>query len=202
METTGSFCRLPGPDGFLAIEGKVYHRLQPEKTGMGLRWLLYDGYDNSCTPNHALSLPAIWLDVVKRALTRDNPFVKRFITLRTEIPAENIPNHVIQLSGSGSVGEVAAIMRYENLAIGSADPRTLAVCIGRDHKVQIPTISKLWEPLVYPLFFEKGSLGWGVVNNANDLEMVHAEDDQNLQSTQMWFYRIRLLREKRFHIFG
>lgn len=202
METTGAFARPPGPDGFLAIEGKVYHRLRPEKVGMGLRWVLYDAYDASRAPNFSLSLPSQWVDVVKRVLMRDNPFAMRFLSLRTDLPSDGVPDHVIQLRGNGSVGEVAAIMRYDNIAVGSIDPRTLAVCVGRDHKAQIPTVSRLWEPLVYPLFFEKGSLGWGVINNENDLLMVDATEDTDLQSTQMWYYRIRLLREKRFHVFG
>ena len=202
METTGSMERLSGPDGFLAIEGKVYHRLRPEVKGTGLRWVLYDGYDRDSTPHGGRQVPLHWVDVLKQALIRDNPFARKFLILRNGLLPEETPNHVIELSDSGSVGEVAAILRYENTAIGSTDPRNLVVCVGRDHKVQIPTISKLWEPLAYPLLFDKGTLGWGITTDLENLSVDEAVDDSDVSSTQMWYYRIMLLREERFQIFG
>ena len=202
METTGLFRRPAGPDGFLAIEGKVYHRLRPEKTGMGLRWVLYDGYDATRTPDLASVLPQDWVDVVKRVLMRDNPFAQKFLSLRSDLPSDGLLNHIIHLNGNDVVGEVAAIMRYDNATVGNIDPRTLAVCVGRDDKKQIPTVSKLWEPLVYPLFFDKGSLGWGITGNVSDVLETEVAEDNEYHSSQMWYYRIRLLTEKRFHVFG
>ena len=202
METTGSMERLNGPDGFLAIEGKVYHRLRPEVRNTGLRWVLYDGYDRDSTPHGGRNVPLHWVDMLKRALIRDNPFSRRFLMLRNELLPDETPNHVVRLSESGSVGEIAAIMRYENTAVSSSDPRSLVVCVGREHKVQIPTISRLWEPLAYPLFFDKGTLGWGVINDVNNFTVPDSIDDSEVSSTQMWYYRILLLREERFRIFG
>lgn len=202
METTGSMNRLRGPDGFVAIEGKVYHRLRPEVQGTGLRWVLYDGYDRDATPRGGRNVPTEWIEILKQALTRDNPFARQFLTLRTDVLPDNTPNHVIHLKGTNSVGEIAAITRYDSTAIDSVDPRNLVVCVGHDAKVQIPTISRLWEPLAYPLFFDRGTLGWGIIGSSDTLSMTEATEDSDVQSTQMWYYRIRLLTEERFHIFG
>ena len=144
----------------------------------------------------------LYLSVFKRALARDNPFARQFLMLRNDLLPNETPNHVIELKGSGSVGEIAAITRYDSTAVGSVDPRNLTVCVGHDDKRQIPTISKLWEPLAYPLFFDKGTLGWGVINDADGLSLTEPVEDSDVQSTQMWYYRIRLLTEERFHIFG
>ena len=115
---------------------------------------------------------------------------------------ENCPNHVIRLSGIGAIGEVAAILRYDSTAMDSTDPRNLIVSVGQNNKVQIPTISRLWEPLAYPLLFDKGTLGWGVVNDLHNLNMPEYVNESEIQSTQMWYYRIMLLREERFSLFG
>ena len=197
METTGSFDRAPGPDGFVAIQGKVYHRLRPDKSGTGLRWVLYDGYGGESTPHGGYNLPATWINAIRTTLMRDNPFAREFLILRNELSAANCPDHRIELSGSGAVGEIAAIIRYDNTAVDSVDPRKLVICVGRDQKVQIPTISRLWEPLAYPLLFDKGTLGWGVISNVSQV-LTEDTDESAVQSTQIWYYRIMMLREERF----
>ena len=115
METTGSMERLNGPDGFVAIEGKVYHRLRPEARGTGLRWVLYDGYDRSSTPHEGRRVPMEWVDILKRALIRDNPFARKFLMLRNALLPNETPNHIIRLSENGTVGEIAAILRYDKI---------------------------------------------------------------------------------------
>lgn len=204
METTGTFDRPPGPEGFVAIQGKVYHRLRPDKAGTGLRWVLYDGYrdDRNVIPHRGYGLPSTWINAIRTTLSRDNPFAREFLILRDELSAADCPEHLIELRGNGAVGEIAAIMRYENTAVDSVDPRNLVICVGREQKVQIPTISRLWEPLAYPLLFDKGTLGWGVINNAHDLQMPEYVDGDAVQSTQIWYYRIRMLREERFSLYG
>ena len=203
METTGTFPRPPGPDGFLAIQGRVYHRLRPDVNGTSLRWILYDGYDSRSTPHEGYNLPREWIDMIKRALIRENPFAREFLMLRNDyLTNTDCPNHVIRLSGIGAIGEVAAILRYDSTAIDSVDPRNLVVGLGRNMKVRVPTISRLWEPLAYPLLFDKGTLGWGVINDVGNLDMPEDIDESEVQSTQIWYYRIMLLREERFNLFG
>ena len=203
METTGVFPRPPGPDGFLAIQGRVYHRLRPDVNGTGLRWVLYDGYDIGSTPHNGYDMPQIWIDMVKRGLSRENPFAREFLMLRNDLLANaECPNHVVRLSGIGAIGEVAAILRYDSTAVDSVDPRNLIISRGRNNKIQIPTISRLWEPLAYPILFDKGTLGWGVINDIQNLDMPDYVNESEVQSTQMWYYRIMLLREERFTLFG
>ena len=72
----------------------------------------------------------------------------------------------------------------------------------------IPTVSRLWEPLAYPLLFPHGSLGWGLVGRTDDVADANqplganAAPDFELATTQMWHYRYYLLHEERFQIFG
>ena len=201
METTGSFDRAPGPDGFVAIQGKVYHRLRPDKSGTGLRWVLYDGYSSGSTPHEGYGLPPSWINAIRTTLMRDNPFAREFLILRNELSTDDCPNHIIELNGNGAVGEIAAIMRYDNTAVDSIDPRKLVICVGREQKLQIPTISRLWEPLAYPLLFDKGTLGWGVISNVREVLPEDTEENA-VQSTQIWYYRIMMLREERFSLYG
>lgn len=56
----------------------------------------------------------------------------------------------------------------------------------------LPSTSRLWEPLAYPLLFLHGTLGWGARDN-------HDEDPSG---SQMWYYRFNLLHEPWFSIFG
>ena len=65
-----------------------------------------------------------------------------------------------------------------------------------------PTISHLWEPLTYPLFFPSGTLGWGIGDTSSNITQQYDDQDLNTPTTQMWYYRARLLRDRRFHIFG
>jgi Helitron helicase-like domain at N-terminus len=74
-------------------------------------------------------------------------------------------------------------------------------------QIQIGTTSRLWEPLCYPLFFPHGTLGWGLIDGANDFRTGQRRDqtlanDLDAPTTQIWHYRARLLREPRFEIFG
>ena len=66
----------------------------------------------------------------------------------------------------------------------------------------IPTISRLWEPLAYPLLFPHGTLGWGLMGSIGASADQYNDSDFDAPTTQIWLYRARLLREARFHIFG
>jgi Helitron helicase-like domain at N-terminus len=74
-----------------------------------------------------------------------------------------------------------------------------------DHVVNItvPSDSRLWEPLAYPLLFPHATLGWGVIG--------HLQYNSNHQRTQrrqreplslIWHTRQRVLREPRFLMLG
>ncbi|KIY51825.1 hypothetical protein FISHEDRAFT_12425, partial [Fistulina hepatica ATCC 64428] len=68
----------------------------------------------------------------------------------------------------------------------------------------IPTLSRQWEPLSYPLLFPHGTLGWGLPVSEQGLsDRWLRSDDTDTIGSQLWYYRVRLLRdEPRFHIFG
>jgi len=56
-----------------------------------------------------------------------------------------------------------------NTAHSEIRPRHLVITRVNGHTQRIPSISRLWEPLAYPLFFPHGTLGWGLVGNSNIL---------------------------------
>ena len=58
--------------------------------------------------------------------------------------------------------------------------------------------------MVYPLLFPHASLGWGIIGDHEQLNAIPHQRDvtADVATTQMWFYRLRLLHEPRFEIFG
>ena len=118
-------------------------------------------------------------------------------TLQTE---HRYPTASLILQDSGC-HEIAAVMRYENTIQSEISPRSLIISRKTESRQRIPTVSRLWEPLAYPLLFPAGTLGWGLhstAGNSNDHNIHNSEKT----TTQMWFYRGRLLREQWFAIFG
>lgn len=82
METTHPFPAIAGPPGFVAIQGKVYHRVRPTHTNSAVRWLLYDGFLEQFAPhaNWASVIPPLWLTAMRAALLNVNPFVSSRIS--------------------------------------------------------------------------------------------------------------------------
>jgi hypothetical protein len=201
LETTHEFPRNFGPPGFLAIQGKVYHRIRPGHQDSAVRWLLYDGWMSE-TPRAQLAaqIPDLWVRQLRSALYRVNPLVQGFHSLGWHL--QNNEDVSLILHDRGDVPEVAACISYENTTTNQVAPRQLVVAPRSTRIQHIPSSSRLWEPLVYPLLFPHGTAGWGV-------QGIHVDDDgmandfsEGAASTQMWYYRARLLREPRFQIFG
>ena len=78
LETTQPFPQINGPPGFMAIQGRVYHRVRPNHSNSAVRWLLYDGFIQTTPPHqHAdwfASIPPAWITAFKNALLRVNSF--------------------------------------------------------------------------------------------------------------------------------
>lgn len=151
----------------------------------------------------ANALPDSWKLAVQNALTSVNPLVSSIQNLASLDP-EHCPDARLILRDSGT-SEIAAIMSFDNTIQSQIKSRTLVI---QQNNVaakpwQIPTVSRLWEPLVYPLLFPQGTLRWGIVGTAHEIQQNQPLDDEfDAPTTQMWFYRARLLREHRFAIFG
>ena len=199
LETTHAFPQNRGPLGFFSIQGKVYHRVRPTHKNSAVRWFLYDGHLNDIPHSDlAATIPKHWINAATAALLRINPFVHGLRTL--SVQANLFPTAQLTLSDSGGTPEIAAIISYENTTARQIRPRQLIIKPKNRQSLHISAVSRLWEPLAYPLFFPNGSLGWGLMNNNYaSLDSDHAE---NKPTTQMWHYRARLLREPRFRIFG
>ena len=96
-------------------------------------------------------------------------------------------------------------MCYENSLRSQISPRSLLISTTNDRNQSISTVSKLWEPLVYPLFFPHGTLGWGITPSRQEASSITLDDsagNSDIPTTQIWHYRVRLLREPRFSILG
>ena len=201
LETTQPFPNPPpGGPSFFAIQGKVYHRIRPTHQDSAVRWLLHDGFMQQSAPHSRwnAALPPLWTEALTAALSRVNPFVTQLRNL-TAI-ASNIPTAHLVLQDSGSSPEIAAIMRYENTTRNQTKSRNLRVSKTDGHNQTISTVSRMWEPLAYPLLFPQGTLGWGIPDSTSVTPTSHATPDT--ATTQMWHYRARLLHEPRFSIFG
>ena len=115
METTHPFLKVPGPSGFVAIQGHVYHHLRPNHQNSAVRWLLYDGFMRNMVPFKDLAqiLPPNWIDALKNALLAYNPLVGGLFHLSILDPTL-CPNAHLTLEDTGTATEIAAVMNYEN----------------------------------------------------------------------------------------
>ncbi|CDO71194.1 hypothetical protein BN946_scf184845.g64 [Trametes cinnabarina] len=98
-------------------------------------------------------------------------------------------------------------MSYSNTSHSEVNARRIVISRTNSQNQTIPTTSRFWEPLSYPLLFPHGTLGWGLAHSSGDntARLGHHGLDaaaEESETTQIWFYRARLLREERFAIFG
>lgn len=81
LESTHPFPRDNGPQGFVSIQGKIYHRVRPSHHNSAVRWLLFDGFmqDLAGAPYNdadwADRIPSSWKVALRAALQLHNPFV-------------------------------------------------------------------------------------------------------------------------------
>jgi hypothetical protein len=167
LETTANFPVVPG--GFIAIQGKVYHRIRPHHASSAVRWILYDGFENASAPHTAIfaSLPPHWIDAVRDALTHSNPFVQRLQALSLYVPTQQTNLRIELLEDTQP--ELVALLRFDSTSRSGITPRRLTVRLNDNTIEHVPSTSRLWEPLAYPLFFPHGTLGWGTNGTRNNV---------------------------------
>jgi hypothetical protein len=163
METDAVFPNIV--NGFVAIQGKLYHRIRPTHQSSAIRWILYDGFEdrNVPHPSHYSNLSSVWIDVVRHALMTRNPLVRN-LTEMSQLALSGDNEIGIELLDSASP-DIVALIHYDGTTTSTIQPRRLTVRF-RDETIQyVPSTSPWWEPLAYPLFFPDGTLGWGVSEN-------------------------------------
>ena len=65
LESSHTF-PAPGNPSFVAIAGRVYHRLRSSpEANSAVRWLLYDGFDPSAAPHNNTSIPPQWITLLR-----------------------------------------------------------------------------------------------------------------------------------------
>lgn len=206
LETTHQFPQIGGPPGFFAIQGRVYHRVRPSHCNSAVHWFLYDGFLRDKIPHSewATTIPSEWIDAMETSLLLHNPFVQSLCFL-SSIDPNLCPAAHLTIKDSGPTSEIAAVMNYANTTRNDAQSRSVVVVRHDGDNQSISTISRLWEPLAYPLLFPHGTLGWGVVGSDSEIETglaAHSQDDVDSSTRQIMHYRARVLREPRFQIFG
>jgi hypothetical protein len=91
------------------------------------------------------------------------------------------PDAQLIIHDSGA-SQIAAVLSFDNTSQSNLFPRRLVISKTDDCNHAIPTVSRLWEPLAYPLLFPHGSLGWGLVGKSSD---VTAGSSRMLQVTSL-----------------
>ncbi|KAI1790865.1 hypothetical protein LXA43DRAFT_890182, partial [Ganoderma leucocontextum] len=125
VETTLPFFKFRGPQGFFSIQGRVFHRLRAEHEDSPVHWIVYDGFALDCPPHakHARKIPAQWIERVRDALLRCNPFV-RCLRILGDLDPQTCPYAHVVLSDTGAPSpEVAALLRYDNTVGADVQPR-------------------------------------------------------------------------------
>ena len=121
-----------------------------------IRWMLYDGFNDSSIPHHthAQDIPSSWIQAIRTSLTQYNPFMSSVLSLQNlqlQQPLQfGTASIIIQDSGCA---EIAAVMCYENTLRSAISPRSLLISTTDSCTQLISTVSQLWEPMAYPLFF-------------------------------------------------
>lgn len=198
LETTQPFpIQANGPPGFVAIQGRVYHRVRPTHENSAVRWLLYDGHEDAARVPHSnapwfTDVPPHWISAFRHALLRLNPFASTLRSL-SQLRSTGLLNVELILEDTGTP-EIAAVMSYTNTTQEEIKAWRLIVVTVDGQNQSVSTMSRFWEPLSYPLLFPHGTLGWGLTDNRADADLAGANPDADLPTTQMWHYRARLLR--------
>ena len=154
-------------------------------------------------PHNDNSIPQHWITLLRECFLRINPLtrsIRSLHDLQLEDP-DNFATASVIVRDAGA-SEIAALMCYDNTTLSEVVPRSLVISRQNGRDQYIPTVSRLWEPLAYPLFFPFGTLGWGLVGSTRDPAQQYTNTDFNAPTTQIWHYRARLLREPLFQIFG
>ena len=154
METIHLFLMVPGPLGFIAIQGCIYHCLRPNHQKLVVHWLLYDGFMHNMVPfkDLAQTLPLNWINALRNALLAYNPLVGGLFHLSIIDPTL-YPNAHLTLEDTGTATEIAAVMNYENTTQSDVKAQQLIVIQHDSSNQSTSTISCLQEPLAYPLLF-------------------------------------------------
>ena len=207
LQTTHAFPNHGHPS-FFAVQGRVYHQVRATHANSAFRWFLLDGGHDDSQPfldNGGFNLPAFWIPTVRQMMSFVNPLARQLLHMR-DLPLPLRPELGVILHDPGVAAEVAAIMFLDNTARRNIQPRDMTVIIPRrnadgslatdDHgvpigaqSISVPSASRYWEPLAYPLLFPHGTLGHGFDGERSDLSLI-------------WHVRQRLLREPRFDTFG
>ncbi|KAI0765555.1 hypothetical protein BC629DRAFT_1293449, partial [Irpex lacteus] len=117
MESTVSFPNVPAHDGFVAVEGKIYHRVRPDHQSSPIKWLIYDGFHPSRLPRpgYADVLKPQWTLTIQHVLLRVNPFVRALMQLGSLNAGTAASAHVVLRETTAP--ELAACLSFENTSL-------------------------------------------------------------------------------------
>ncbi|KAI0812621.1 hypothetical protein BC629DRAFT_1650501, partial [Irpex lacteus] len=124
LESTVHFPLLDDHNSFVALEGRLFHRIRPSHQNSPIKWLIYDGFHPASTPHprHAAQLPPDWIPLMQSALLQVNPFVRSLLQLST---VANPIAHVVLLESTAP--ELAACLSFENTALAEYNPRRIII---------------------------------------------------------------------------
>jgi hypothetical protein len=180
----------------VAVNGRIYHRMIDVTEPMhSMHWFIYDEVQRQ-TSATSHGVPMKYVQRVRSALRSVNPYVDHLHHFYDFSESDTI---AIELTEPPAGQDFAAIIHANNST--EIEPRS--VCIWQNSNTEgtfIPIFSRHYEPLQYPLLFPHGNLGWGLryETDEDSNEVAH----RAVAMTQREWYKSRLLREDRFHIFG
>lgn len=181
----------------VAITGRTYHRmLDITAPHHSIHWFLYDEQER-VTESHKWKVPTTWTTGVKTDLENCNPYVHHLRQFASMWTHDNETTAALELSDATARGDFAVVMHASNST--QINPRRILIWHNNDQDPTfIPTFSRHYEPLQYPVLFPHGTPGWGLTPDATDSFRLK----NTLPFTQRQWYRSLLLREPRFIDFG
>lgn len=184
LGVSGGFIPLAAPSN-VAISGRVYHRLRDIGVGEhSMRWFLHDE-DSRVQSARSQHIPMALFTSFQEYLRMVNPYM-RHLQHAAALTTPQQP-FALELRDTVAGGDVAAILHTD---MGAAvEPRSVVIWRhGQRDSTPVNILSSQYEPLQYPVFFPHGTPGWQMKTYP--------------RCSQIWWYRMRILREYRFKLFG
>jgi hypothetical protein len=147
----------------------------------------------SCT----WDVPINWTEAVKADLEEYNPYVHHLRQFAFMWTHNKDTTAALELSDTTARGDFVVLMHASNST--QVNPCRILIWHNKDQDPTfIPTFSRHYEPLQYPVLFPHGTPGWGLTPDSTD----NFRLKNNLPFTQRQWYKSLLLREPRFSDFG
>ena len=154
MEPTHAF-PIPGDPSFVVAAGWIYYQVcMCPQDNIAVHWMLCDGlkFCSSLTIPTCETFHYCGFEPYRPPSPGTIPLHQVFNLYK--ISNSNTPSNSVlcPLSSDSSCDEITTVMYYENTLCSTIIPWSFLIPTANNHTWSISVVSRLWEPMAYPLF--------------------------------------------------